>query len=129
MLSESRPFGQVFVVALKPRMDRALDVDVEIAIENVPELYVGKRQTIASKKAMPSELRLGDVKLRPKHRDGGVDRLFVLQGRGCTNRMPEHRAGEIQGNVDLRPFGPFVDLGAMAHILDQNVSSPYCVAR
>ena len=78
MLLESRPLGEVFVIAPQPRMVGAPDVDVEIAIENVPELYVGKRQTIASKKAMPSELRLGDVKLRPKRRDGRVKSLFVL---------------------------------------------------
>lgn len=61
MLLESRSLGEVFIVALQPWMGWALDVDVEIAIENMPELYVGQRQSIARKEAMPSELRLGDV--------------------------------------------------------------------
>ena len=47
MLLESRPLGEVFVIALQPWMGGALDVYVEIAMEHMAELYVGQRQIIA----------------------------------------------------------------------------------
>jgi hypothetical protein len=96
---------------------RTIDCDVEIAIEHVAELDVGEGEIIPGEKGVARDLVLGDVEFLAEDTDGVADRGVVAMLRRGTHHAPEDRSREMERDVDLGPFGPFVDVGATLQLL------------
>jgi hypothetical protein len=91
----------------------AIDGDVEIAIKQVAELDVGQREIVPGEKGVARDLLLGDVELVAEDTKRLADRGRVAMLRPATHHTPEYRSRKIERDIDLGPFGPFVDVGAI----------------
>ena len=112
MLAIGRALGEGGVVAFDGGVRRPVDGQVVIAVEQMAELQVGEGEVLAGDVAVFGDARLGDVEAGLECLDRRGDGGRVAVGLRDPDDLPEHRAAEIQPDVELGPFGPFVDLGA-----------------
>ncbi len=104
--------GEGFVVTPEVRAIGAIDVDIEIAIQTMAELDVGKGEMIVSEITLAGEVGLGNIEKFAELAQRVVDRSRVAARRRGAEGTPKNRNGKVRGDIYLRPFRPAVDVGA-----------------
>src|SRR6185312_8085183 len=101
MFAVSGTRDKPFVIGAQAGALRPLDLEREIAIEQVAELNVGQGEIVAAEIPGLRQLLLGDVEIAAQDPHRGLERVGVLAASGRADDLPENREREIERDIDL----------------------------
>ena len=110
MFGKGGTLGQAFIIARDGRINRTLNRDGVITVQQMAELNIRQCQSVAGQIPLAGDLGIRDGQIEMELVQRLANPVRIPLAGGGSDDPPEYGGGKVECNVDFGSFCPFIDI-------------------